>query len=54
MSKMNRYSAPEKLAILQEYEIGHFRLVDIYEKYDISERTFDAWRHRYKLYGYEG
>lgn len=54
MSKMNQYSGTEKLAILQELELGHTRLLDVAQKYDISKTTLLKWRHRYELYGYEG
>jgi transposase len=54
MSKMNKYSGAEKLAILHELETGQTTITDILEKYDINEGTFYTWRLRYQLYGYEG
>jgi len=54
MSKINQYSAPEKLAIIQELELGQATRLDIAQKYDISLSTLIKWRHRYELYGYEG
>lgn len=54
MSKINQYSAAEKLAILQELEICQTSLFDFAKKYDISKSTLVKWRRRYNLYGYEG
>ncbi|MGI6488144.1 MAG: transposase [Syntrophothermaceae bacterium] len=54
MSKMNRYSAAEKLAILKEVEMGQASGVIIARKYDIDITTLTNWRHRYELYGYDG
>ncbi len=54
MSKINQYSAQEKLAILQELEEGKKTLLYVASKYDISKTTLKRWRHRYELYGYEG
>jgi transposase-like protein len=51
---MNQYNAAEKLAILQELEMGQTMLLDVAKKYDISESTLVKWRYRYELYGYEG
>lgn len=53
MSKINQYSAAEKLAILHELESGRSQL-DIAQKYDVSIYTLFKWRRRYDLYGYEG
>lgn len=54
MSKINQYSATEKLAILQELENGEIMLKEVAKKYDISKNTLVKWRHRYEIYGYEG
>lgn len=54
MSKIHQYSAAEKLAILQELEMGEIILKEVAKKYDISKTTLVKWRHRYELYGYEG
>ncbi len=54
MSKMNRYNAEEKLAILKELEVGQSTGVSIARKYDIDITTLTNWRHRYELYGYDG
>jgi transposase-like protein len=54
MSKVNQYSAAEKLAILQELKMGKAKRLDVAQKYDISINTLVKWRHRYELYGYEG
>lgn len=54
MLKINRFRAVEKLAILQELEIGKSCLLDIARKYNISISTLRRWRHRYELYGYDG
>ena len=54
MSKINQYSVEEKLAILQELEMGQAIRSDVAQKYDISINTLVKWRHRYELYGYEG
>ncbi|MDD2372263.1 MAG: transposase [Syntrophomonadaceae bacterium] len=54
MSKMNRYSAAEKLVILKELEMGQASAVSIARKYDIDITTLTNWRHRYELYGYDG
>ena len=44
----------EKLAILQDFEMGQARCLDVAQKYDISIYTLVKWRHRYELCGYEG
>lgn len=54
MSKINQYSAAEKLAVLQELEMGQITRLGVARKYDISISTLIKWRHRYELYGYEG
>lgn len=54
MSKIHQYSAAEKLAILQELEMGEIILKEVAKKYSISKNTLVKWRHRYELYGYEG
>ncbi|MEX2460621.1 MAG: transposase, partial [Paenibacillaceae bacterium] len=54
MSKMNEYSAAEKLAALQELEIGQGTRKDVARKYDISVTTLVKWRRRYEWYGIEG
>jgi transposase-like protein len=37
MSKINKYSAAEKLSILQEFEMGEITLLDIAKKYEINK-----------------
>ena len=54
MSKINQYQAAEKLAILQELEMGQATRVEVAKKYGISVNTLVKWRRRYELYGYEG
>lgn len=54
MSKINKYSAAEKLSILQEFEMGEITLLDIAKKYEINKSSLINWRHCYKLYGYNG
>lgn len=54
MSKMDQYSATEKLAILEELEIGQTTISAIIQKYDIGKTTLREWRQRYNQYGYEG
>jgi transposase-like protein len=54
MPKINRYSAAEKLAILQEIEMGQTTILGIAQKYDISKTSLKEWRDRYSLYGYDG
>ena len=54
MSKINQYSASEKLAILEEFEMGQAIRLDVAKKYDINITTLEKWRHIYELYGYEG
>lgn len=54
MSKIHQYSAAEKLAILEELEMGQTRCIDVAQKYDICKNTLLKWRHRYGLYGYDG
>ena len=39
MSKMDQYSATEKLAILEELEIGQTTISAIIQKYDIGKTT---------------
>ncbi|AIF51285.1 transposase [Pelosinus sp. UFO1] len=53
MSKINQYSAAEKLVILQEIETSQTTLLDIAKKYDINKSTLLNWRHRYELNGYK-
>lgn len=53
MSKRIQYNAEEKLAILQEHEMGK-SIPEIARKYDIHTSTFENWRHRYERYGIEG
>lgn len=54
MSKINQYSAAEKLVILQELEKGEIILKEVAKKYGISKNTLVKWRRRYEIYGYEG
>jgi transposase-like protein len=52
MSKFNKYSAAEKLSILQEIEMGEATLLEIAKKYEINRSSLINWRHRYEVYGY--
>lgn len=54
MSKINKYSAAEKLAILQELETGQTSRENIAKKYNVDLTTLREWRNRYELHGYEG
>lgn len=54
MSKKNEYNATEKLAIIQELEMGLGTRAGVAQKYNISVHTLVKWRHRYELYGIEG
>jgi transposase len=54
MSKINLYCADEKLAILQELEMGQDRRLDVAQKYNISITTLVKWRRGYELYGIQG
>lgn len=47
MSKINQYSAAEKLAVVQELEMGQVARSDVAQKYDISINTLVKWRHSY-------
>jgi transposase len=49
-----QYSAPEKLAILQEVESGQIGVKAAAKKYGITKTTLAKWRRRYEVYGYEG
>jgi transposase len=51
---MNQYSAAEKMAIIQEHELGQSTRLNVAQKYDINISTLVKWRHCYELYGYEG
>ena len=53
MSKKNQYSAPEKLALLHEFEKGP-TLIYVASKYNVCKTTLKRWRHCYELYGYVG
>ncbi len=54
MSSKKRYSATEKLLILQEIENRQTTVEEIAQKYDLHRFTLSNWRHRYEFYGYSG
>ncbi|WP_232700277.1 helix-turn-helix domain-containing protein, partial [Brevibacillus daliensis] len=54
MSKKNEYNAAEKLAIIQQLELGHGTRTEVAQEYNISVTTLVKWRHRYELYGMKG
>lgn len=53
MSK-EQYSAPEKLAILDEIKRGKIGVKAATAKYSITKTTLAKWHRRYEVYGYEG
>lgn len=54
MSKRNEYNAKEKLAIIQQLELGQGTRSEVAQNYEISVNTLVKWRHQYELYGMEG
>lgn len=51
--KKNKFTALEKLNILQEIECGELVLKAVARKYGLSRTSVVKWRSRYQLYGYE-
>ncbi|RKN64174.1 helix-turn-helix domain-containing protein [Paenibacillus ginsengarvi] len=49
-----KYSALEKLTILDEVSSGEIGFLAAAKKYGINKTTLMKWQRRYKLYGYEG
>ena len=49
-----KYSALEKLTIIEEVSYGEIGFLATAAKYGISKTTLMKWQRRYKLYGYEG
>jgi transposase len=49
-----RFSAAQKLAILQEIEIGQSGVQSAAKQYGTTKTTLAKWRRRYEVYGYEG
>ncbi|WP_340003550.1 transposase [Paenibacillus sp. FSL K6-0276] len=47
-----RFTALEKLTILQEIECGQIGLKAAARKYGLSKTSVVKWRRRYQLYGY--
>ncbi|WP_339192793.1 IS3 family transposase [Paenibacillus sp. FSL E2-0230] len=52
--EQKKFTALEKLTILQEIERGEIGLKTAARKYGISKNSLVKWRQRYQLYGYEG
>ncbi|MEK5400318.1 transposase [Paenibacillus sp. FSL K6-2859] len=52
--EQKKYTALEKLTILQEIERGDIGLKAAARKYGLSKTSVVKWRQRYQLYGYEG
>jgi transposase len=53
MSK-SRFSAAQKLAILEQIENGKMGIMEAAKKYGTTKTTLAEWRRRYEVYGYEG
>jgi transposase len=53
MSK-RKYSAAEKLIILNEVSSGQLGFLAAAKEYEINKTTLMKWQRRYRLYGYEG
>lgn len=51
---VRKYSAAEKLVILNEVSSGQLGFLATAKKYEINKTTLMKWQRRYKLYGYEG
>ncbi|WP_219834812.1 helix-turn-helix domain-containing protein [Paenibacillus sp. R14(2021)] len=49
-----KYSALEKLAILEEVSKGELGFLAATKKYSINKTSLMKWQRRYKLYGFEG
>lgn len=51
---IKRYTAKEKLDIIQEYSKGNYTWKELAEKYQISRYTINRWREKYDEYGLDG
>ncbi|WP_169091354.1 transposase [Paenibacillus sp. PL91] len=49
-----KYSALEKLTILEEVTSAQIGFMAAAKKYEINKTTLMKWQRRYKLSGYEG
>lgn len=54
MSKRTKYTAEEKVEILNDYGNGTASITDIAVKYKISVYAFYHWRYNYEKYGIDG
>ena len=52
--EQKKFTAFEKLAILQEINEGFIGVKAAARKFGVSKNSFVKWRRRYELYGYEG
>jgi transposase len=52
--EQKKFTALEKLNILQEIECGELGLKAVARKHGLSKSSVVKWRRRYQLYGYEG
>lgn len=52
--EQKKFTAIEKLTILQEIECGNIGLKASAQKYRLTKTSILKWRRRYQLYGYEG
>ncbi|MEK5235904.1 IS3 family transposase [Paenibacillus sp. FSL L8-0470] len=52
--EQKKFTAFEKLTILQEVECGQIGLKAAARKYGLSKTSLVKWRRRYQLYGFEG
>lgn len=48
------FTASEKLAMIQELELGETTFAAAAYKFGVSKSTLKKWCRRYKVYGYEG
>lgn len=48
------FNASEKLAMIQELELGEISMTAAAYKFGINESSLKNWCRRYKVYGYEG
>lgn len=49
-----KWSAQEKLAVLQDMKRGHMGIREIAQKYGVGMTALKEWRKRYELHGYKG
>lgn len=54
MAKKYEFNAAEKMAILEELQLGEGTRGEIARKYNVHISTLMDWRHRHELYGIEG